>query len=486
MSYDTRLATPGTSPLGRRWALAFLILALACFRLCHLRLLWADEDYHLAAAIHLLHGKIPYRDFWYDKPPLCAVYYLFIGGFAGWPLRLFDAAYVCLACWLIYRLARSLWTEAEGSAAALLLAFFLAFYLPSAVIPFAADAILLVPHLAAVYYAQAKSPFRAGLYGGIGFLANTKALFVLASCALFLPSGIPLLLLGFAAPAVLAWIGALATGATAGYYEQVWRWGLIYAAQSPVTRPLVNGIVRTADWLGFHAAIGAGAVFAFVRLPTAERAKLGAWLALSFAAAAIGWRFAPHYFLQVLPALVVLAARGAVLALHQFRKVAAVALALLLLAPFIRFGPRYAMLAYDAILKREPHWIDVGMDLDSQEVSRKILAVRRPGDTLFVWGYRPDVYVYTRMISDGLFWDSQPLTGVPADRHLHAQDAIYGGPAALNRQKLTRTKPAYLVDGLGLLNPRLAPENYSDLQPWLAHYKLIARTKLSLIYRRTY
>ena len=156
----------------------------------------------------------------------------------------------------------------------------------------------------------------------------------------------------------------------------------------------------------------------------------------------------------------------------------------LLLIPLIRFGPRYASLAYDNILQREPHWIDVVMDIDSQQVSKKIRAAQHPSDTLFVWGYRPDIYVYTRMISDSRFWDSQPLTGVPADRHLHANDPIYGGPAAGNRQELTRSRPTFLVDGLGLLNPKLAPQVYPELRPWLAHYQVVDRTDLSLIYRR--
>ncbi|MGH9583489.1 MAG: hypothetical protein ACRD4O_11185, partial [Bryobacteraceae bacterium] len=97
-------------------------------------------------------------------------------------------------------------------------------------------------------------------------------------------------------------------------------------------------------------------------------------------------------------------------------------------------------------------------------------------------GYRPDMYVYTRMTAPILFWDSQPLTGVPADRHLHATTVVYGGPAARNRKLLIHTHPTFIVDGLGLLNPRLAPAVYPELRPWLAHYRLVERTKLSLIY----
>src|SRR5579863_2535021 len=138
----------GSHLLRARWSILCVIAVLACLRFSHIRLLWADEDYHLAAAMHILHGKLPYRDFWYDKPPLSAIYYLLVAGDSGWPLRILDAAYVMAACWLMFRLARKLWSQAEGWTAALLLAFFTTFYLPSAVIPFAADAVMLAPHVA--------------------------------------------------------------------------------------------------------------------------------------------------------------------------------------------------------------------------------------------------------------------------------------------------------------------------------------------------
>jgi hypothetical protein len=470
--------------LCRNRVISCLIAGLACLRFSHIHLLWADEDYHLAAAIHILHGKLPYRDFWYDKPPLSAIYYLLIGGYSGWLLRILDAAYVIAASWLIFQLARELWTEAEAWTAALLLAFFTAFYLPSAVIPFAADALMLVPHLAAIYFALKRSPVRAGLCAGIAFLANTKGLFVLAACAVWIPADLLMLFVGFALPTLIGLVVALLTGAWPGYYEQVWRWGWIYAEQSPVLQPWRNALVRTLDWLGFHAALGLGAIFGFARVSHVERWKLGVWLALSFLAASLGWRFAPHYFLQVLPPLVIVASRGIVLAVHDYKKPAIALLMLSLLPPAIRFGPRYALLAYDNFVHREPKWIDVVMDLDSQQAAKKIRALSHPGDTLFVWGYRPDIYVYTRMTCYGRFWDSQPLTGVPADRHLHASSPIYGGPAAKNRAEVARSQPTFLVDGLGLLNPKLAPSVYPELRPWLAQYKLVGRTKLSVIYRR--
>ncbi len=454
---------------GRRakylWAL--LVISLACLRLCHVHLLWSDEDYHLAAAIHVLHGQIPYRDFWYDKPPLSAAYYLLIGGYPGWPLRLLDAAYILLACFLAYRLARSY-------IAAFLLAFFTAFYLPAAVIPFAPDALLIVPHLAAVYFATERRALWAGICCGIGLLINLKAAFVLPVCALWLAAELPLLLAGFAIPLLVAGLLLGAVGAWPGFYEQVLQWGVLYAHGAPVAHPLQLGLTRVFNWLGFHAALVLGAILFFAR-PGKDRFRLAAWIALSFAAVCFGNHFAPRYFLQLLPPLVIVAARG----IAQSRRALPIS-AVLLLIPLVRFGPRYAMLA----LGRDPNWSDVAMDRDSQHAAAIIQNMAHPGDTLFVWGYRPDLYVYTRRISGSLFWDSQPLTGVPADRHLTESQAILGGSAARHRAQFVQSRPIFFVDGLGPLNPALDPHVFPDMRRWLRQYQVVAHTNLCVIYRR--
>jgi hypothetical protein len=181
--------------------------------------------------------------------------------------------------------------------------------------------------------------------------------------------------------------------------------------------------------------------------------------------------------------MVIAASRGLVLAFREYRKPALAVLTICLLVPLIRFGPRYFSLAYDGLTNRVPNWIDVNLDLDSQDVARVLKPMAHSGDTLFVWGYRPDIYVFTRLIPPGLFWDSQPLTGVPADRHLTATDSIYSAPAAANRLQLVRTHPTWIVDGLGLLNPKLRPDVYPEVKQWMSNYQLVARTRLSLIYR---
>ena len=488
MPYDTRAAGTEVSPNAPAFALGRLIgasavVTLALFRCAFLRVLWADEDYHMAAAIDWLHGLIPYRDFWYDKPPLAAVYYALIGAWTGWPLRLLDAVYVTVAAFLLYRLARALWSEWEGIAAALAFTFFMTFYLPSAVIPFAADALLIVPHVAAVYCAQQRQATLSGMCAGVGFLINTKAVFVLAACAVWTFPALLRIGAGFAILPALALGAGFAAGAWPGYLEQVWRWGLAYAAASPEAHPYRNGLLRTVNWSLFHSILLFGAIRTFLRRDR-HRIRLALWLVLSFAGVAAGMRFEPRYFLQLLPPAAAIAARGLVLLWQRYRVRALLAYGVLLLIPMIRFGPHYVTLAADDAAGRESRWADLSIDEDSAHVATRLKQFSHPGDTLFVWGYRPDIYAYTRMLPASRFWDSQPLTGVPADRHLHsAQAVISAGAAAANRRELAKSHPAFLVDALSLYNPALRLDAYPELRPWLAQYKEIGRTPGSIIYR---
>ena len=333
------------------------------------------------------------------------------------------------------------------------------------------------------YAAQGRG-FAAGLCAGVAFLANAKAVFVLASLAVWLSPDLAMLCAGFAVPVAAGALLAFGFGALPGYLEQVWRWSWIYAAASPISHPFFTGVAATLNWLGFHAALALPAAFALMRLRGRQQWTLAAWLVISFAAVCLGFRFAPRYYLQLLPPMVILAARGLVIASLNRRRVVSIAVAVLLLIPLVRFGPRYATLAYDNLAAITPQWSDIARARDSRQVANQILAAKLPGDTLFVWGYRPDIYVYTRLPFASRFWDSQPLTGVPADRHLIISMPVYGGPAAANRQGLERSHPTWIVDGLGLLNPKLRPQAYPELRRWLAAYQLAGRTKLSLIYRR--
>ncbi len=465
-------------------ALGAILVALVASRLCHVRILWTDGDYHLAAAVQLLRGRVPYRDFWFDKPPLTPLLYLAFGARPGVTLMIASAFYLFAACLLAYWIARRIWGEREGLLSALLLAWSLIFYIPTAVIPLAPDLAMVVPHLAAVALLIGGWPVAAGMAAGLAFFFNVKGLFVLAVCLLWQPKSWARVLAGFCAVAAAAALTLALAGAWTGYVEQAWRWSIAYAGSPIVARPYLNGLLRTANWLGFHSAIAAGALIFFLRDRGPLRRAGAMWIALSAVSVGIGLRFVPRYFFQVLPALAIFGARGVALALKARPKLAAVALAVLLLAPAVRFGPRYGRLALDLAAGRAPAWDDLILDQDNQAVARIVGLRARQGDTLLVWGYRPGIYAYTGLRAGAKFMDSQPLTGVPADRHFFVSDAITPEGARANRRELARAKPVFVVDSLSDFNPKLGMDQYPELTEWLKNYRMVGWTSLSVVYER--
>ncbi|MCS7314668.1 MAG: hypothetical protein RMI94_03550 [Bryobacterales bacterium] len=465
----------------KRWAWWLLLAAaIAAFRLCHSAVLWPEETLPLAAAVQMLYGRQLYSEIWFDKPPLAPAVCLLWGARPGWPLRVAGALYVLAACWLAGRLTRCLWGEREGKLAAGLLAFFLTFWLPAAVIPLASDLLMLVPHAAAVWMAVSGRPFASGLAAGVAFQANPKGLLVLAACLLFRASGALRILAGFLLPSALVFAWLAATGSFDEYCLQVWRLGTTYARDTFLQAPLSEGLVRTGNWAGFHAALLVGAAAFWRREQRTLRLRFAAWMALGLAGAALGLRFFPRYYFLALLPLTVAGARG--LALLERRTLLLAVLALLV--PLARFAPRYLMLAEDLVAGRAPAWRDVALDRDSREMAALIRARARAGETLFVWGYRPELYVYTRLPAASRFLECQPLTGVFADRHLFESRASHDELARKGRRELVAAQPTWLVDGLSLINPALAMDRYPELRPWLAAYRAEASTSSARLYRR--
>ncbi|MEP7352445.1 MAG: hypothetical protein ABI824_04355 [Acidobacteriota bacterium] len=475
------------SPQARLFWVALSGVLLAS-RLAHRNILWADEDYHIAEAVQVLLGKVLYRDVWYDKPPLSALFLALFGAPTGWALRLLGATLAIANCAVAFRFAKRIWGAPEGFFAASLLGFFQVFYIASATIPVEPDTLMLLPHLLAVYLAWSGKPLAAGIAAGFAFLLNLKGLFVLASCLLFVPLA-PVawasLAAGFSAPvlAAAAWFGF--EGALPAYLEQVWRWGLLYAG-SPPNETTFAPLQRLGDWLAFHGVLVLGAGL-FIARPSALRWKWLGWTALSLAATCVGWRISPHYLNQLLPPLTIAAAAGlASLRSRDHRerlpfststtRIATALVLIGLLVPIIRFGPRYAILAAEDIKDKGHDWSDVQMDQDSRRAASLIHRIARKNDTIFIWGYRPNLIAYTGLPVASRFWDSQPITGVAADRHLGNATPLDPGWAKQNRAELIQTHPSIIVDGLSAYNPKLDIHSFPDLAEWLSHYCDVSTT----------
>jgi hypothetical protein len=453
------------------------IVVLVCAtRFSHVQLLWIEEAYPAAAAAEVLRGHVLYRDIWFDKPPLYALIYVLWNALPGWPLRVAGAAYVLLSCAVLYRFAREMWGPLESTIGAAFLALYLTFGIPSAVMALAPDLLMMPVHIAALYFAWRGQPVASGVLSSVCLLFNAKGVFVAAVCVLWQLPFAAKFLAGFAAPqtALIVWL--LASGALSGYWQQVWVWGAGYSADTLFANPWKEGLLRFLNWTGFHAPIVIGAVI-YARKEATR--KMAAWAVLSVCAVIAGFRFYPRYFFQLLPVVCLAASRGFAVASRTWRTI----LLLLLLVPTIRFAPRYARLAAEQMQGTEHLWADVAMMQDSMRAGERLRALATPGDTLLVWGYRPDVFVYSRLPAATRFLDSQPLTGVIADRHLTSSDATFPELARNNRESLTRTSPVFIVDGLGPLNPQLAITNYPELSMWLSRYREVGHTPMCRIYK---
>lgn len=438
-------------------------------RLCHRDVLWVEEAYPIAAALELLRGKMIYRDFWFDKPPLFAFFYAWFNGEIGWKLRFYDTLVVCMSSLSAFLLARRLWSNREGWIAALLLAFFLTFGIPAAVMAAAPDELMIAPHLLAIFFCVRGNPLPAGVAAGIALWLNPKAPFVIAACLLWQWRRVHWFVLGVAIVSLplMAWL--YGGGAWNSYLDQVWRWGLVYSRETFLTNPLREGVLRTANWMGFHATLVAGAAFLLQRYRTADSYRLLLWAVISLAAVAAGWRFFPRYYFQLLAPMTILAAGG----LGKMQRLHMAAL-LLLLIPFVRFGPRYVQLASGA------PWSDLALHNDARAAAGFLK--QHDARSLLVWGYRPEVYAYSRIPAATPWLDSQPLTGVIADRHLVSSEASFPDLARANRLKLAAYDPEFIVDGLGPLNASLAITRYPDLAAWLARYREVVRYPSITIY----
>ncbi len=480
-----------------RAAFALLLLGTVfLLRIFYAGYVWADEGLWFTAAQELLRGKTLYSEIWFDKPPAVAWTYAALFALAGPSLaavRLFTILYATAIALALWHIGRQLWGEREGRAAALLYAVYNATYIHSQVQPMAVDQLMLLPYLYAGFFFLRGQVFWSGALAAAAFSINPKA----AALFIFFAGVDFLRLSGASSPFLRRWL-LVAAGFAAGsapwalylaaggkwqaYVRDFWGWGLNYVAVYSPAAAVANGLRRTLNYAGFHFSLFLGLAMLVVSSRRGgedrERAAshaLWLWLAASFLGVAAGGRFFPRYFYQVLPLLCLLAARGycRLPSLERGRGAAALRVLFFLGIAFslVRFHSRAAALAYEWAGGRPTaymaSWDDPAMDRDNREIARRLHG------TLFVWGYRPEIYFFCGCTPAASFLSSQPLTGVPADVHLRESLSVAPALAAENRRRLLdelgRSRPGFIVDGLGPYNPALAMESFLELRLFLEH-----------------
>lgn len=288
-----------------------------------------DETDFLLVGRLMSTGALPYVDVFDHKPPL--LYLLFAPSAAFtwrlWPMQLVAVLVVTATCLVLARAATQ-WTGARAAGVAAALGCALA----SAcnVVSVNAEILLNLPASVALlcFVSAEEKPryiFSCGCAIGVASLIKHQAGIMLVALAAAelrrSPRRVPSLVCGFVAPWLVAVVPWVARGQLAAFYEWNVTRNLHYAAHS-VGSPLARGLVGALAY-GFAAAplawilacrrsrrwSGAGRI----------RFALVATLWMTWIPVSLGGRFYSQYYLQLVPALSLLAARPAA-ALWRMRR----------------------------------------------------------------------------------------------------------------------------------------------------------------------
>lgn len=211
----------------------------------------------------------------------------------------------------------------------------------------------------------------------------------------------------------------------------------------------------------------------------AESTALFGLLVASVIGVAAGARFHPHYYIQLIPPLALLA------------------------APYYaglwagRIQPRYwplrpavacMWLALTVIAFSTVHWIVLASSRAPSETGRYLLEHSAPDDRIFVWGQSPKIYLEARRRPASRYILTFPLTGYAFGGAIPGYDPrtrIMPGAWANLEQDFARHPPAYIVDVQEGRNSEYPVRNFPILARLLEeNYQPVARTAEGVIYRK--
>ena len=223
-------------------------------------------------------------------------------------------------------------------------------------------------------------------------------------------------------------VGAAATVATVGLYAPFgayWEWNFTNSpgfvlAGAGVAISLLRGLASSAAFICFHITM-AVCLWITVRTRNPLRAAghddrdLWLWLLSGLAAVAAGFRFFGHYWLQVLPPLVVLTTPMAASLLGRARRLAIVGVAVPAIVAF-------ALLFVPGSFHHRPNPSDL-----ASYVRDHTTADQR----VFIWGSFPEVLVRAERLPGGALVHTDFVTGRSGGREDPAVTLDLATPGAL-------------------------------------------------------
>ncbi|HTH04374.1 MAG TPA: hypothetical protein VL916_00835 [Ilumatobacteraceae bacterium] len=230
---------------------------------------------------------------------------------------------------------------------------------------------------------------------------------------------------------------AVSTAALMAPWDEYWFWnfksspGFVFAA-TDLGEAAGRAVATAALFVVLHLAlvVGAGST-----LPGSLRRQpdLWAWVVMGLAATSAGLRFYGHYWMQLLPGLVLLAAPAIAAASQRWRRIAAGTLAAAAVFAFA------GLVIPDTF--RERH--------DPDDVAAEVQACTAPGDRVFVWGSFPELSIAVERPAAGELVHSDFVTGRSGGRQA-STDAVTPGAEDKMMDDLDADPPVVLIDTSGV------------------------------------
>jgi 4-amino-4-deoxy-L-arabinose transferase-like glycosyltransferase len=493
----------------RRFRLAalgiiFLTIAIRLPSLVHPQPIDSEAMYSVVAN-EIVDGGRPYIDAVERKPPLLfwtyATVFKVAGEFNWKALHIVALVWTLCAMAGLYVISRELFDRNTGLIAAL----FYGVFQPWGTwknLSFDAEMLMNLPIIWAwaIAFRRSSSRLRPELFAA-GALLGAAFLLKQPAAIAAVPLGIYLLLPSYRASRSLPRINSIIQAAmlTAGFFAALglvtivlWKQGILRDAfyWTIVDHDIPHvfwekGILLTLAFIGACLPLVIGAIMACRDKSeiwagrTAERTALFGLLAASALGAAAGARFYPHYYVQLIPPLALLAA-------PYFARLWSRTIP----PPhwFLRPAVTFAWLALTVIAFSIAHWMGLAPQRAPSEAGRYLSTHSAPEDRIFVWGQTAKIYLHAHRRPASRYITTFPLTGYVFGGRVPGFDTrsrILPGAWTNLEQDFTRHPPTYIVDVQP--DPKSAQfpvKNFPILAKLLAErYQPVAHTADGVIYR---
>src|SRR6266576_3026558 len=464
-----------------------------------------SEAMYSVVANEIVDGGRPYADAVERKPPLLfwtyAAVFKIAGKFNWKALHIVALAWTLCAMAGLSVIGRELFDRNTGLIAALFYSVFQPWWTWKT-LSFDGEMLMNLPIIwaCAIVLRRSSSRMRPELFAA-GALLGAAFLLKQPAAIAAVPLGIYLLLPSYRASRSLTRTNSViqATLFTVGFFAALgvativlWKQGILHDAFywtiADHDIPHVfwqKGVVNTVTFLGVCLPLVIGSIMAcrdkeeIWAGKTAARTALLGLVAASAIGAAAGARFYPHYYVQLIPALALLAAPYYARLWSQ------------MIRPpywFLRPGVTYAWLGLTIIVFSIKHWTGLAPRRVPSEAGQYLFTHSSRSDRIFVWGQTPEIYLDAHRRPACRYITTFPLTGYVFGGPIPGFDTrsrILPGAWITLEQDFARHPATYIVDVQP--DPKSAQypvKNFPILAKLLAErYQPVVHTAEGVIYR---